>query len=162
MRLDQQGLTLTEVTIVGVIAVLVMLTLTSFYFNSQRTWIDGSTKAVAQREATLVIDHLAQHIRESGAYSIDSTSDPLHHTLTLWKANSTEQFKQFTWRSSDELVHELNGPSLADQGPISTSRVERFQFAGIDSNLVSLTALELESASGDSVLISSTFRLYNH
>jgi hypothetical protein len=154
-------LTLTEVTIVGVIAVLVMLTLTSFYFNSQRTWIEGSTKAVAQREATLVVEHLAQHIRQSWAYDINS-SDPLHHTLTLWEANSPNQFKQFTWRSSDELVHELNGPSLEDQGPISTSKVERFQFAGIDSNLVALTALELESAGGDSVLMSSTFRLYNH
>lgn len=160
MRPNERGLTLTEVTIVGVIAVLVMLTLTSFYFNSQRTWIESSTKAVAQREATLIVEHLSEHLQGANSYNVDATGDSLHHTITMWDAEAN-QTRQFVWRSSDGRVHELEGPDLNDLGPISTSRVERFQFAGVNSSLVELRALELVSADGDTVHMSSRFKLYN-
>ena len=39
--LDERGLTLTEVAIVGVIGVLVLLGLGGFYLNSQATWLDA-------------------------------------------------------------------------------------------------------------------------
>lgn len=158
---NERGMTLTEVTIVGVIAVLVMLTLTSFYFNSQRTWIESSTKAVAQREGTLIVEHLARHVRESGSYAITPGADAEHWTLTLYPAGSTSQSKQFVWYESDGLVHELDGPTLEDKGPIGTSQVERFLLAGPDPGMVELTALELLSVSGEPIHLSSRFALYN-
>jgi len=160
-RLDEKGLTLTEVTLVGVIAVLVVLALTSFYFNSQRTWIESSTKAVAQREGTLIAEHLAQHVRAAGSYGVTEGPDSLHQTLTLWLAGSTEQYKQFTWYAGDGMVHELDGPLLDDRGPISSARVERFQLTPIHPGLLELTALELSSVNGERVRLSSRFALYN-
>ena len=56
---SERGLTLTELVVVGVLATLVMLALTGFYFNSQRTWLEGSSQALTQREATLALEHLA-------------------------------------------------------------------------------------------------------
>ena len=39
---SQRGLTLTEVTVVTVLASIVMLGIVSFYVNSQGTWMDAS------------------------------------------------------------------------------------------------------------------------
>ena len=41
---SERGLTLVELAIVGALATLVMLGLTGFYLNSQRLWIEASTK----------------------------------------------------------------------------------------------------------------------
>ena len=56
--LSERGLTLTELTIVGVLACLVMLGLVGFYMSSQGVWMDASAQAITQREATSVIDEI--------------------------------------------------------------------------------------------------------
>jgi Tfp pilus assembly protein PilW len=155
---SERGLTLTEVVIVGVLAILVMLSLSGFYINSQSTWLEGSSQAVTQRDATLVVEHLADRVHEAASASF-SPGTGQHHTLTLFDHDGVQTY-QFAIDPSDSLLHEYATATLDDKGPIVTSIVNRFQVQ-TGGALVDLTMLDLRSANEDTVKISSRFALYN-
>jgi len=154
---DSRGLTLTELMIAIALASLVMMALTSFYFASQTTWLDGSTQALAQRDATLITEKLASWVQKAAVVTVD-TSDPLHNTVFFNDA-ATNQIYEFKWNAADSLLDEgVSDPNLT---ACSNSKVTRFQLTVIGDSLVSLTALELKSADGRLVSTASTFALYN-
>lgn len=153
---DEQGVTLTELTVVTVLAVVVMLGLTGFYLTSQFTWIDGSARAVSQREGTFAIETIRDSARTAYAY------DLLGNQLSLFKVGETNTaFYVFRWdpSTSDSIL--LAGPPGAERKLID-SRVRRFDLSFVDSGMVELTALELVSATGQPVTFHSRFALLNH
>jgi len=151
----QRGVTLTELTIIGVLATVVMLALTGFYLNSQRMWMDTSTKAMAQRDATLIVETLRRRVHEANECAV-GTEDAIHNSLTLsYKSDPT---LLFFWDSADSLIHiEQNGDDL---GAVGQTRVLRFELSKDGLNhMVDLTLLEQRTATGDTVRIASQFQL---
>ena len=151
---DERGLTLTELAIVGLMATVVMVGLTTFYFNSQQMWIDGSTQALAQRDATLLVDEMRTEIHGATQAVVD-VSDPLHHKLTLDYASGPTV--DFIWNSIDRRLHLWKGGT--DKGPVIDTPVTRFIVTTLDSTAIELTQAELRTANGDSVSIASSFAL---
>ena len=152
---SDRGVTLTELTVIGVLATMVMLALTGFYFNSQQVWVSGSTKAIAQRDATILVEEIRQRANEASDAVVDATADPLHHDLTLkYEGGSTVQFE---WHADDSRIHRREDGT--DEGAVAETPVTRFQLTTLDTNLVELTLLEMRSESGDSVRVSSRFAL---
>ena len=150
----ERGVTLTELTIIGVLATIVMVALTGFYMNSQRMWMDTSTKAMAQRDATLIVETLRQRVHEADDYVVD-TDDAIHNSLTLsYKYNPT---LVFDWDSSDSLIHIIQ--TGTDLGALGQTHVLRFELAPDGPNLIDLTLLEQRTATGDTVRIQSQFQL---
>ncbi len=153
---SERGLTLTELAIVGMLATMVMLALTGFYFNSQKMWLDGSTKALVQRDATLLVDELGRSIHQAGS-AVVTTSDPIHNQLALFDTHSTP-LGGFAWNAGDSRIHRMS-PSGDDLGPVVDSPTLLFQLSTFGNSLVRLDALELVSADGDTVRMASKFAL---
>lgn len=151
---DQRGLTLTELTLVGILATVVMVALTTFYFNSQNMWIDGSTQALAQRDATLLVNQLRRNIHEARQALVGST-DAEHDHLTLEYAVAPTV--EYRWDNLDRKVHLLVGG--IDNGPVIDTPVARFKLTTRDSTMVELQQAVLNTAQGDSVSIASQFAL---
>ncbi|HTO91059.1 MAG TPA: hypothetical protein VMJ70_08000 [Candidatus Sulfotelmatobacter sp.] len=151
--LGERGITLVEVTVVGVLAAIVMLALTGFYVNSQGTWIDSSSQAVTQREASLVLETLTDSIHVASS-AIVTTG-----TLILNNADGIER-SRFWLEPSDQRVHVGGGNPSVDQGPLETSRATQFVVAANDS-MVYVIALQLHTASIDSVTMSTAAALIN-
>jgi hypothetical protein len=151
---NERGLTLTELTVVTVLATIVMLGLTGFYLSSQFNWMDGSAKAMAQREGTFLIET----IRDSthSAYWYDA--DPVAYQLSLYKRGEFNAFYVFRWDPSTEDM--LAGPPGFEE-PMLQSRVRRFDLAFVDSSIVELNALEMVSATNQSITFRSRFALLN-
>jgi len=153
---SERGVTLTELAIIGVLATMVMLALTGFYFNAQRLWVAGSTQAMAQRDATILVEEIRRRTHEAKDAIVDATTDPVHHSLALSYEGSAP-VTEFRWHSDDSRVHlEVGGD---DEGAIVDSPVARFQFNTDGSKMVDLTILEIRTADGDSIQISSRFAL---
>ncbi len=152
---SERGLTLTELTVVGLLATVVMLGLMGFYFNSQSTWLDGSTQAQTQRELTLVVEHMSEMIRSASQAIVVPPGD----SIVVLYGHGGEETCRFWWDTSDSLVYWAD--STGDHGPILTSKVERFQLRTIDTTLVELTLLQARTARGQLVRTSSSFALYN-
>jgi hypothetical protein len=145
-----------ELAIVGTLAVIVMLGLMGFYFSSQHMWLSGSSQALTQRDASLVIDAIALRAHEAATAIVD-TSDPRHHTLTLFDSGNTQRAR-FAWDTSDSLLHYYD--STVDKGPIAESRVARFLLTTVGGSLVEVSLLEMLSATGDTVRIASRMALH--
>lgn len=153
----ERGLTLTELVLVVALAGVVTLGLMSFYFNSQTTWIDGSTQAMTQREATQLVQVMTDSVHWAESAVIFSSPDALHEGLSLTFPDGRQC--GFWWDQTDSLVH--HGKNQAnDRGPIVTSKVERFQL-NKDSKLVYVELLQMRSANGQVVHIASTMALLN-
>ena len=153
--LNERGLTLTELTLVGVMATMVMLALTAFYFNSQKLWIAGSTQALAQRDATLLVDEMRRRVHgaeEAAVVAVDST----HDQLSLQYAAGGLPV-DFRWDTHDRKVHLM--VNYLDQGPVVDTPLSKFIVTPVDYTMVELTTAELRTADGDSVSISSRFGL---
>jgi hypothetical protein len=158
----QRGITLTELTVVMVLATMVMVGLMTFYFSSQATWLDGSTQAVTQREGTLVIGQITKWVHRAATAEVYSNViDPNHDELIL-KDRLDNEIIRFRWNPVDSLLHERIGapPGGVDHGPMAISKVEQFKVLGSDS-LVEVQVLELRTASGEHVHTASTAALYN-
>lgn len=162
MRLrSERGLTLTELTVVMVLASLVMVGLVAFYFNSQQTWVDASTQAITQREATILVKDITDRTRQASRAIVAPVPDTLHNTLWLFRAGESTAFQMYWWNATDSLVHQ--GPDQSqDRGPLVSSRVERFQLGMEGDSLVRITLLQLRSANGSRIRMSSTIAMYNH
>jgi hypothetical protein len=152
---NERGLTLTELTIVGVLATIVMLALTVFYFNSQQTWMAGSTQALAQRDATLLVDVMRRRIHEAQDYAVNPTND--HLSLT-YAVGVTPSSVEFGWDAAgDRKVHLI--VDGVPQGIVIDTPLSKFVVTGLGPTTVELTTAELRTADGDSVAISSKFAL---
>ncbi len=155
---DERGLTLMELVIVTALAALVVMGLIGFYISSQATWMDGSTQAIAQRDATLLVETISGRVREASSAVVSSTPDSLHQTLTLYRSDGTP-FAAFWWTDGDSLV--LQGPSAGVGGtPVVTSRATRFQVDTL-TNMVAIRLVELRAGDGQLVRLASAARLCN-
>jgi Tfp pilus assembly protein PilW len=148
LRRDQRGLTLTEVAVVMILGTMIMAGLVGFYLSSQGLWLDGSTQAITQREASLVASAIRDSVRRSGRAEASASPDLQHMQLALFKsadaAQSPSPYYYFYWNEADSLIHA--GPTVAGPGagPIGSSRSTRFQFVaskdGVRMDLRLLTA----------------------
>ncbi len=155
-----RGFTLVEVTIVFALAALVTIGLVGFYLSSQTTWLDGSTQALTQRDATLLVSTLVDSVRVARRAVVSDDPDSFHQTLTLYAdPTGTVAFRCFYWR--DSLVYMgRNGPAPGDQ-PVVASRIGRFQLSTQDSTLVRLDLVEVPCPDGRPILITSAAALHN-
>lgn len=150
------GVTLVELMVVIALASVVALGLLGFYLNSQATWIDASTKVLAQRDATLLASTIAS--RAHAAASIDT--DPTAPEPTLILRDRNDEFYRFWLESSDGLVHQAQKPSL-DDGAVVSTKVDSFVVSvNADTTIVHLR-LKLRSASEEPVGIATSIGLYN-
>lgn len=155
---EEGGLTLTELVLVIALAGVVTLGLVTFYFNSQSTWVDASTQALTQREATQIVSEITRVTHEAASASIVSSPDTLHEALVLHRADGS-QLWSFWWSQDDSLIHQ--GTDFADdRGPLGNSKVERFELDR-DASLVYLRLLQVRSANGRQIPLSSTIALLN-
>lgn len=157
---SERGLSLTELVIVGVLATLVMIGLVGFYINSQATWTDGSTQAQAQRDATLLLEVMADSVRSASTAVVDSAGSTFS-TLHLYAyGDPVNEVCRFWWNPDDSKVHlwsRFDGP----HGPVIDSQVDQFQLSPIDNSLIELTLLKVRTADGQVVQTGSRFALYN-
>lgn len=157
-RRGERGLSFVEVTIVLALATLVVMGMISFYISCQSTWMDGSAQALAQRDATLLIETVSDRTRGAALAETFDSPDSLHQGLILRDATQAESWR-FWWNAGDSLVHQ--GPGLGqDRGPVVASPVARFQLDTL-TRLVALRLVELRASDGRLVRMSSAAALYN-
>lgn len=150
---SESGITLIELAIVGVLAAIVLLALTGFYINSQGSWIEASSQAVTQREVSLALDRIAANVHSAAQAQVN----PATSTLILLDAHGTE-LSRF-WVEADSMLH-MGDPTLADHGPMGTSKVLRFEPVATQ-DFVAIRALEMRSATGRRVTMSTIAAFYN-
>jgi hypothetical protein len=155
---EEVGLTLTEVTVVMIIGTMIMAGLVGFYLASQGLWLDASTQAITQREASLVTAAIRDSVRSAGYAKASSVPDSLHQQLALYRKpkDSTPSY-YFWWDPGDSLIHA--GPSIGgpNSGPMVVSKAERFQ---VESNSQAVRVdLRLRSATGSAVEV-GTFAVF--
>jgi hypothetical protein len=157
-RRGARGITLIEVAIVSALAMLVVLGMIGFYISSQSSWMAGSSQALAQRDATLLIEALTDSIRRAVvAVPIDSP-DSLSRGVVLYQADHTE-FWRFWWNEPDQRVHQ--GPGVGeDRGPVVNTPVTRFQLDTL-TRMVDIRLIEMRADEGQTVRLSSAAALYN-
>lgn len=148
-RLDERGLTLTEVAVVMILGTMIMAGLVGFYLSSQGMWLDASTQVITQREASLVAATMRDSIRQSSMAFATASPDSLHQQLALYKNGSTTPYYYFWYEPTDSLIH--SGTSLGGlgSGPMIVSHVERFRLSA--SNYAVRVDMRLRSANGDVV-----------
>lgn len=158
----ERGITLMEVTVVLVLASLVMLALLGFYINSQATWTDASSQAIAQRELTSVVERLRDQTHLAAHAEIVNNPDAQHQQITLFDVSGAA-FYSMDWDPADSLLHETlirEYPAL--HPPIAASRAVTFRLSRtLRDSLVTLDELTLRTATGTPVTISSTMALLN-
>lgn len=153
-----RGFTLVEAMIVMILAGVVTLGLMTFYFTSQATWLDASSQALAQRDATMIVQVIGREVREAGSASLSDCSG----RLVLYRDPAgTQAFRTFFLSPVDSLVHK-GVACNSDEGPIASSHVEAFDMTISGSPpVLRLTRLRVRSATGERVEMSSTFAMYN-
>jgi Tfp pilus assembly protein PilW len=159
-RRRARGTTLVEVTIVSALAMLVVLGMIGFYASSQSSWLAGSAQALAQRDATLLVETLSDSIRHACLAEPFDSPDALHQGLILRDAALNERWR-FWWDAGDSCVHQ--GPGAGpdpDRGPVVASTVTRFQLDTL-TRLVVIRLVELRGGEGQLVRMSSAAALYN-
>jgi hypothetical protein len=157
-RRSARGLTLIEVVVVMALSTLVVMGMIGFYISSQSTWMAGSTQALAQRDATLLVQTITDNVRSSALAYVPVETDTVHQTLILNDTAGSETWR-FWWNPGDSLVHQ--GPGLGvDRGPVVASRVTRFQLDTLD-RLVRIRLIELRAGDGQLVRMTSAAALYN-
>ena len=159
-RARERGFTLAEVMAVMVIAAVITFGMVGFYLNSQGTWIDASSQAMAQRDATLILETVAERCRPWARAEVQAVSGA--NDLLIVRDESNVEKVRVYWDPADSLVHQsVNG---AASGPeIVDTRVERFS-ASIDPSgkLVFIDTLRVLSANRHTVQLSTAFALKNY
>jgi Tfp pilus assembly protein FimT len=154
---QERGLTLTELVLVIALAGVVTLGLVTFYFNSQSTWVDASTQALTQREATQIVATITDSTHRAQSATVIDSPDALHQALVLHMADGGQW--TFWWNQADSLIHQ-GVDTGHDRGPLGNSKVERFELDR-DASLVYLKRLQVRSANGQQIPLSSTMALIN-
>jgi len=141
---------------------MIVMGMISFYISSQSTWMASSTQALAQRDATLLIETISDRVRVAHTAQVIDSPDSLHQGLVLFDIDPFTQVLVERWRfwwAADSLVHQ--GPGLNDdRGPAVASRVTRFQL-DTSASLVEIRLVELRAGDGQLVRMSSAAALYN-
>ncbi|MEO5989922.1 MAG: prepilin-type N-terminal cleavage/methylation domain-containing protein [Candidatus Eisenbacteria bacterium] len=156
-RFDPRGFTLTELTIVMVLAAIAMTGLVAFYLNAQGVWMDASSQAVTQREGTLVLDGISQ--RASMATRATVTG-PIGERALKLQFNSTfpDSVYYFWWQ--DSLIYDGPELSTTSRGAMLASRVERFEVTANDT-FVRVRELRLRTPNGERIPMSTWVELKN-
>lgn len=158
-RRCQAGFTLMELTVVVGLAGVVTLGLVAFYLNSQMLWMDASTQALAQRDATTIIESMREEAETASSADVQS-SGGVNNMVIFYRGQA--QQGGFFWRPADSLVHYLS-PGGADRGPIVPTKVEKF-YVSLDPDsmpLLRVDTLRVRSTTGQRVQLSSGLALYN-
>jgi len=143
---------------VTTLATMAMVGLVFFYLSAQATWLGGSTQAISQREASVIVGALSDSLHRASSVTVFDSPDTLHQGISLKDSTGAEFFKVW-WASGDSMVHE-NVRGGADLGAIGCSKVEAFRFGRADS-LVELRLLQVRSPQGERVQFTTTVKLYN-
>ena len=157
----ERGLTLIEIMVVVALAGVVTLGLAGFYLSSQATWMDASSKTMAQRDATTLMETITRQAREAGAAVVlPASPDSSNSELILYTPGFLE-LARFTWTPGDSLVHQGLGVNT-DVGPVVSSLAERFKVS-LDPNypLIHIDLLQMRGANGQVVTMRSSVKLYN-
>jgi prepilin-type N-terminal cleavage/methylation domain-containing protein len=151
-----RGFTFTEVMIVMALAGLITLGLVTFYLNSQIMWTDASTQALAQRDATSLIEVMRRSAQGAASAIVDNGNQRV-----IFYDSGLNETARFFWTSADSFVHSGDANNL-DKGPVTPTTVELFRVS-YDANLgiVSLDSLRVRSSSGQHVSMSTAIGLYN-
>jgi prepilin-type N-terminal cleavage/methylation domain-containing protein len=159
---NERGLTLTEVTVVMVLAAIVMTGLVGFYLNSQATWLDGSLQAISQREANLVLDTIRRRAQTAYGATSDSVDSAQHCWLAIQQnsADPPELAYYYWWSPSDSLIHEGYRLHGDDRGPMIQSKVDRF-VVSTTGELVRVVALQVRTPQGHHITLATNVRLMN-
>ena len=75
---------------VTVLATLGMFGIVFFYLSSQATWLDGSTQAISQREASVILGALTDSLRSAASVSVFDSPDSLRQGISIKDATGTE------------------------------------------------------------------------
>lgn len=154
----ERGLTLTEVVVVMILGTLIMAGLVGFYLSSQGLWLDASTQAITQREASLVAAAVRDSVRKSGKAEVASVPDSLHQQLALYRSGTdTVPYYCFWWDAGDSLIHAGSSVGGAGSGPMVLSRADRFQISK-SSSAVRMD-LRLRTANGSAIEV-GTFAVF--
>lgn len=157
------GFTLVEMMIVVVLAGVVTLGLVAFYINSQAIWLDASTQAMAQRDATAILDAMRERAKASAQAQIQPAGGGTNHTLVLYD-NDLVEVGRFQWDPADSTIHWATGADPADdQGPIVPTKVQRF-WLRLDPSIpgiVHVDTLRVYSTTGQKVQMTSILAMYN-
>jgi prepilin-type N-terminal cleavage/methylation domain-containing protein len=156
---SQRGLTLTELVIVMTLAAMVTVGLVTFYLNSQGMWVDASTQALVQRDATLLVETLSKRVHMATSAQVINDPDSLHQTLFLFNYDP-QMNSRFYWDPTDGLIHYDIGDPWIPHGPVVGSRVDRFQVDRNDTH-VFLTRLRMGTNTGVPVELNSSMAFYN-
>ncbi|NOT32625.1 MAG: type II secretion system protein [Candidatus Eisenbacteria bacterium] len=158
---QRSGFTLVEVVVVMALAGVVTMGLVTFYLYSQSTWIDASTQALTQRDATGALEAIGATVWSgNNATVLPAAGDSTNSDLFVYDAGGT-LLGRYYWDPADSLIH-WGDDVTADRGPLVPSRAERFTVSLEDSlGLVHIDSLRLRSSMGQPVSLSSTFGMYN-
>lgn len=160
LRSSERGLTLPEIMVVVVLAGIVTLGLVGFYLTSQATWIDASTQAMVQRDATTLIEGITRETRRAGDVIIlPVPPDSTNSILVLYDRGFVTEQRRFSWDAVDSLVKV--GLGVVDEGPVVSSRVDRFHAALDDSLPLVHIDIWLRGPTGDVTKMATAIRMYN-
>lgn len=158
--IDERGITLTEVMIVAAIGLMVLLGLGGFYLNSQSTWLDASSQAITQREATLVTEAIADTAQASAQAIWAPSPDADHAQVSFYRHDDLVTPSWcFWWSPADSLIHQGPDPVSGDRGALLSSKVERFRII-TDAELVRVD-LRVRASTGQRVEVATTTVMRN-
>jgi len=157
----QAGFTLMELTVVMAMAGIVTLGLVAFYLQSQMLWMDASTQALAQRDATTIIEAMRE--KAETAASVDIQAAGSGNNVVVFLDKDGIELGRFLWSPADSLVHyAISSAPNDDKGPITPTRVERFALSAQPNDpFLKLDSLRVRSTTGQTVQMSSGMALYN-
>jgi len=149
-------MTLTELAVVMILGTMIMAGLVGFYLSSQGLWLDASTQAIAQREASLVASAVRDSLRKSGKAIESPSPDSLHEQLSLYLAETDAvPYYCFWWNRSDSLIYAGTNVGARDAGPMIVSPADRFQVQvrqdGLGHTLGARVSLRLRSGTGNTI-----------
>ena len=158
-----QGFTLLEVMVVMILAGFVTLGLAGFYISSQGGWLDASSQALAQRDATSIIESIVAKGRgATSVLTIPCSGEADSMVVFLKGFPIAVPYSSFWWSNSDSLMHEGDGTCAAGQGAMAASAVERFSVTYDNTlKLFTIGLLQVRSPRGQRIQMESSFVLYN-
>jgi len=154
-----RGMTLTEVMIVLALSALVMMGLVGFYMTSQAVWMEGSSQAITQRDATLLVSAITTNVRRASRATVGDYNGQQILYLCADRDPATEPFRCYYWRNSRVYAgtdQPRNGDTLVVVSPVDSLRL-----ATRDTTLVLIRLVELPTSEGAPVRLSSAVALYN-
>ena len=103
-----------------------MLGLTGFYLNSQRLWIEASTRSMTQRDAALLMDVIGRAVHRAALAQVDQVTNPDQHRLSLFTQTNV-LLEEFAVDAGDGRVHRFDDTGT-DLGQVVDSRAVRLRF----------------------------------